>query len=59
MAKPKHLSVHMWYFHYYVLLIRLFIKAQREGVYDFIDYGSYIRSFLRNILKHENGEKHA
>ena len=57
-AMPKHLSVHMWYFHYYVLLIRLFIKAQREGVYDFIDYASYIRSFLRNILKHENGEKH-
>lgn len=58
-AKPKYLSVSMWYFHYYVLLIKLFIKAQREGVYDFIDYRSYILSFLRNILKHENGERNA
>lgn len=49
-AKPVHLSVRQWYFHYYVLLIRLFLKAQRDGVYDFLDYGSYIRSFLRTIL---------
>jgi radical SAM superfamily enzyme YgiQ (UPF0313 family) len=50
-AKPKYLSVKAWYFHYYVLLIRLFLKGRKEGVYDFIDYGSYIRSFIKNIFR--------
>ena len=50
-ARPVHLSVRQWYFHYYVLLIRLFLKAQRDGIYDFLDYGSYIRSFIRTILR--------
>ena len=50
-CKPLHLSVRMWYFHYYILLIKLFLKGRREGVYDFIDYGSYIRSFIKNIFK--------
>ena len=50
-AKPKYLSVKAWYFHYYVLLIRLFLKGRRDGVYDFIDYGTYIRSFIKNIFR--------
>lgn len=50
-AKPEKLSVKAYYFQYYKILIRLFLKAQREGVYDFIDYGDYIRSFAGNILK--------
>ena len=54
-CKPEHLSVRMWYFHYYVLLIRLFLKGRREGVYDFIDYGEYIRSFIGNIFR-QRGE---
>ena len=56
-CKPTYLSVRMWYFHYYVLLIRLFLKAQKDGIYDFIDYGDYIRSFIRNIFvkEKENG----
>ncbi|MBQ6127021.1 MAG: hypothetical protein IJI77_08405 [Erysipelotrichaceae bacterium] len=41
----------MWYLHYYILLIRLFLKGRREGVYDFIDYGAYIRSFIGNIFR--------
>lgn len=52
-CKPDHLSVRSWYFHYYVLLIKLFLKARRDGVYDFIDYGDYIRSFIRNIFMKE------
>ena len=50
-AKPDHMRVGSFYFHYYILLIRLFLKAKREGVYDFIDYGDYIRSFVGNILR--------
>lgn len=50
-AKPDHMRVGSFYFHYYILLIRLFLKARREGVYDFIDYGDYIRSFVGNILR--------
>ncbi|MBQ9425533.1 MAG: radical SAM protein [Erysipelotrichaceae bacterium] len=57
-AKPKYLSVRAWYFHYYVLLIRLFLKGWREGVYDFIDYGDYIRSFIRNIFVFRKEEDH-
>ena len=38
---PDKLSVKSYYRHYYTLLIRLFIKAYREKVYDFIDYKSY------------------
>ncbi len=49
-ARPEHMSVRSFYFHYYILLIRLFLKAKREGVYDFIDYGDYIRSFVANML---------
>lgn len=50
-AKPTKLSVRRYYFNYYILLIRLFLKAQRDGIYDFIDYGDYIKSFVINIFK--------
>lgn len=50
-VKPSKMSVKRYYFHYYWLLIKLFLKAKREGVYDFIDYGDYIRSFISNIFK--------
>ncbi len=50
-AAPSKISVKRYYFHYYKLLIKLFIKAKREGVYDFIDYGDYIQSFITNIFK--------
>lgn len=49
-AKPSHMSVRGYYLSYYILLIRFFLKAKREGIYDFIDYGDYIKSFLRNIF---------
>lgn len=50
-AKPIKISVRKYYFNYYKLLIKLFLKAQREGVYDFIDYKDYIISFVKNIFK--------
>jgi radical SAM superfamily enzyme YgiQ (UPF0313 family) len=50
-AKPDKMSVKRYYFNYYKLLIKLFLKAQREGVYDFIDYKDYIKSFIKNIFK--------
>lgn len=50
-AKPTKMSVKRYYFNYYKLLIKLFMKAQREGVYDFIDYKDYIISFVKNIFK--------
>ncbi len=49
--RPGKIGVRLFYFHYYVLLIKLFLKAKREGVYDFIDYGDYIRSFISNIFR--------
>ena len=50
-AKPTKMSIKRYYFNYYKLLIKLFLKAQREGVYDFIDYKDYIISFVKNIFK--------
>lgn len=50
-AKPTKMSVKRYYFNYYKLLIKLFLKAQREHVYDFIDYKDYILSFVKNMLK--------
>ena len=50
-AKPTKMSVRRYYYCYYKLMIKLFLKAQREGVYDFIDYKDYIISFVRNICK--------
>ena len=49
-VKPGNMSVKRYYFNYYKLLIKLFIKAKKDGVYDFIDYGDYIRSFIKNIF---------
>ena len=57
-AKPRYLSVRAFYFQYYVLLVRFFLKAQREGIYDFIDYGDYIKSFIKNIfIKRSNDDE--
>lgn len=50
-ARPDHMWVGSFYIQYYILLIRLFLKAKREGVYDFIDYGDYIKSFIANIFR--------
>lgn len=52
-AKPEKISIKQYYFHYYVLLIKLFLKAQREGVYDFINYGQFRKSFIVNIFKNK------
>jgi len=50
-ATPVNISVKRYYFCYYKLLIKLFIRAKRQGVYDFIDYGYYIKSFIKNVIK--------
>lgn len=50
-VKPEKMSVRRFYLHYYLLLIKLFLKAKKEGVYDFIDYTDYIRSFFENIFR--------
>lgn len=50
-VRPQYMGVKRFYFYYYCLLIRLFFKAWREGVYDFIDYGSYIRAFITQIFR--------
>lgn len=55
-AKPSHMSVRKYYFHYYILMIKLFLKAKKEGVYDFIDYGDYIRSLIANIFKKRSND---
>lgn len=50
-AKPIHMSVKNFYIHYYILMIKLFARAKKDGIYDFIDYGEYIRSLLKNLFR--------
>lgn len=50
-VRPYKLSVRRYYFYYYVLLIKLTLRAKKDGVYDFIDYGDYIKSFIHNIFR--------
>ncbi len=49
-AKPDNMSVKSYYFHYHVLLVLLFIRGWRQGIYDFVDYGYYIKSILKNMF---------
>ena len=50
-AKPTNLSIRKYYLYYYILLIKLFLLAKKQGVYDFLDYNFYIKNFIKNILK--------
>lgn len=49
-AKPGRIGVRRYYFHYYILLIRLFFRARREGIYDFLDYKKYIKMFFKELF---------
>ena len=55
-AAPSKLSVKKYYFYYYTLLIKLFLKARKEGVYDFIDYNDYIKSFVVNMFRKRSND---
>lgn len=55
-ASPSKLSVKKYYFYYYTLLIKLFLKARKEGVYDFIDYNDYIKSFVVNMFRKRSND---
>ena len=50
-AQPSEMSVRRYYFHYHVLLIRLFLRAWRQGIYDFIDYRFFIGSMVKNLFR--------
>ena len=50
-AKPEKLSVRKYYFYYHILLIKLFLRAKKQGVYDFMDYKAFIKSFLKNLFR--------
>lgn len=50
-ARPDKISVRRYYMYYHLLLTRLFLRAKRQGIYDFLDYGSFIKSFLKNLFR--------
>lgn len=50
-ARPDNISVRRYYLYYHLLLIRLFLRAKRQGIYDFLDYGSFIKSFVKNLFR--------
>lgn len=50
-AKPKNMSVKRYYMYYHILVVLLFLKGKKDGIYDFLDYGFYIRSMVKNLFK--------
>ncbi|HHX56559.1 MAG TPA: radical SAM protein [Clostridiales bacterium] len=50
-AQPENLSLKGYYFHYHILLAKLLIRGWRDGIYDFLDYGYYIKTILKNLFK--------
>lgn len=50
-AKPEKMSVGMYYFFYHILVAMLFLRGRRQGIYDFIDYGFYLKSIFRNMFR--------
>lgn len=52
-AKPTVLSVKKFYWQYYMLLTKLFIRGQRQHIYSFVNYRYYIKAIFKNIFKTE------
>ena len=50
-ARPGKLSLRSYYFHYHILMVRLFLRAYKDGIYSFLDYGYYVKSILKNMFK--------
>lgn len=50
-AKPANMSVKRYYMYYHILVVMLFLRGKKDGIYDFLDYGFYIRSMLKNLFK--------
>lgn len=50
-AKPHNMSVKSFYFHYHILVGKMFLRGWRQGIYDFVDYGYYIKSILKNLFR--------
>ena len=50
-AKPANMSVKRYYMYYHILVVMLFLRGKKDGIYDFLDYGLYIRSMLKNLFK--------
>ena len=50
-AQPTNISVKKYYYYYHILLIKLFLRAKRQGIYDFMDYKMFIKSFIKNLFK--------
>lgn len=54
-AEPEKLSVKKYYFYYHILIVKLFFRGWRDGIYDFIDYGYYVKSCLKNMFRFGGG----
>ena len=54
-ATPQNISIKKYYLYYHILCIKLFLLAKKKGVYDFLDYGYYIKTMLKTIF-HINGD---
>lgn len=50
-AKPAQLSVKQYYYYYHILMVKLFLRGYRDGIYDFMDYGYYLKSIFKNMFR--------
>jgi len=51
-AKPSKMSKIRFYYHYYKLVIKLFLLVKKYGTYDYIDLNKYMKQFRRLLFKH-------
>lgn len=49
--KPDRMGVKKYYFHYHILLLKLFLRGWRNGIYDFLDYKGFIKSIVKNMFR--------
>lgn len=50
-AKPTHMSVARFYWNYYMLVIKLFNLAKKNGVYDFVDMKKWKKEYTKFLFK--------
>ena len=47
---PRRMGIRQYYFHYYLMITRMFLLSYRRGVYDFLDYKEYLWYAIRSAI---------
>ena len=47
---PRRMGIRQYYFHYYLMITRMFLLSYKRGVYDFLDYKEYLWYAIRSAI---------